>query len=212
MSVDFFQIPYKRDQDVIRISDTAISVVDGWNNEQFITGNTAGRRVAELVAKRFPEVYAQNKDPQLASEKIDREVIQLYPNYATCVGVFLFIGKKNTIVSFGTVNTFVWNGREWYKPQEIEDDSLSPTKYPTDTKDLFGGQEWKKSDPIYALKADWLSLPPTTPVLLCTDGLDDVMKPEEIPGPSKNLLSFLKKEISRRGTQKDDISIVYVSS
>lgn len=190
------------------VADTYCSVVDGWSNEKFLPGDQPGRDAAKFIARYFPKVFLSTRRAQEAAEIVDIELLKRYPAHVAVVGVFLFPDKqKIEIVSVSTVNTFLWDGTKWYKPKEIIDYSLPFPEYPSDARTFFGRGELK-IDPFYTIKADALTVPNNQPILVTTDGLNDVMTMDEIPKPSPTLLDFLKREIHKQGTQKDDISLL----
>lgn len=221
MSVEFLQIPFRRNQDIISIQPHVVAVVDGWSNEQFLSGNAPGRETAELVAKEYPQVFLATHGATLVSraqkvaEIVDKKVLEKFPAHAACVGVFLFIGKRIDIVSVGTINTFLWNGVKWYKPKEIGNYFLPYPKYTSGSRTFFGRGELK-NDTFYAIKADALTVSQSMPVLVATDGLDDVLSVDDLTSISRRvsfhepgkLLQAFMEEIQKRSTQKDDISFL----
>ena len=227
-------IPYKRDQDVIKIFDNKyaykciVSLVDGYNNLRYIEGNFAGRKTAEAVANKFPDLFikTQGKNVQEKTRKsvrlMDKLVLNLYPAYSSCVGVFLFESKKTyIIISIGSVVVFIWNGHEWFKPKEIKDYSLDLKFYPADVSRFFGLGELKRQDPkLYKPDADVIQIDKTKPVFLASDGFEDIFNLKSFNNFSnklkdKNPKYFIEKlgeEIKNSQRQKDDISILIKSS
>lgn len=224
----YAQLPFRRNQDVISVRKGhgdlryIACVVDGWSNEAFLPGNTAGRRAAEFILRYYPKEFLSLRDNSLSScaqkaaETIDKELLQKFPAHVASVAAFLFCTKELTkIVSISTIYIFLWDGEKWYKPKEIGDYSLPYPKYPSDAWSFFGRGELKDNS-LYTIKADALRTSPTTPILIATDGLDDVMKLEDINILSKQVdvhhpkefISALVKEIQKRDGQKDDISLL----
>lgn len=221
--------PSKRNQDVIRIDEYegggfSVAVVDGWNNLDYLPNNVSGRRVAEFVAREFPKMFFMIKRKSLVKRaeqtaaSIDREVISMYPAHVSCVGSFLFMfSRKIVIVSVGNraIGVLLWNGYEWYKPNEIGDYTIEYPKYPSEVSRFFGRGELKK-DPMYLAKPDVVICSQSTPLLLATDGLEDVLSLKDINAIVQNphrqsprvIVETLLKEIRKRKTQKDDILIL----
>lgn len=55
-------LPYKRNQDVIKIhkfggGDYCLAVADGWNGQDIFSNDEPGREVSYLVATEFPKMY-----------------------------------------------------------------------------------------------------------------------------------------------------------
>lgn len=226
-------LPYKRNQDVIRIQSLdgenyIICVVDGWNHPKELLGDEPGRQVATIVAQEFPGIYvaATGRDEK---ERADRAVFSLnasvekrYPRYASCVASFLIHdGKKeDVIVSVGDVETYLWDGNGWYKPKEISDHWFDPTTYPsdvskTDASRFFGCFE-RYIHPEFSCEPDVMTIPTNQPVFIVTDGIKDVLKIDDINAlpvnptnqSPKAIIETILQEVTRRGTQRDDISVL----
>ena len=113
----------------------------------------------------------------------------------------------------------MWNGKQWYKPKEISDHWLDVKVYESNVARFFGASE-RKADPrfpgIFSAEPDVIGIKPTTPVIIVTDGIKDVLSLGDINqivgNPRgqipKTIIEKLIKEIQRRKTQKDDISIL----
>ena len=220
--IEYVEIPGPRGQDIVDTRQIGtvriIGVLDGWNNEQFLPGNESGRKAAEFVLANFPKEYLMQKGSlrkraQKTTEIVDLQLLRQIPAHASCVATFLFISKTLVeIVSVGDVHVFLWDGQVWYIPKEIGDYSLPYPEYPSDGRIFFGRGELK-GNPFYAIKADFLTCPPSAPILIATDGIDDVLSLEDINtiaqiAPEDKLLETILYEIQKRGTQKDDISIL----
>lgn len=221
-------LPFKRNQDVIKIllgkseSEYSISVVDGWHNLEFLSGNIEGREVAEYVALQFPNRFLHESESDIqkkansVAQSLEKDVLRKYPAHVSCVGVFLFHEREqDTIVALGSVVTLLWDGEKWYKPKEIGDYSLDVQHFPSDVSHFIGRGELK-SDPMYIYLTDVVQCKPNQPLLFATDGLEKVLSLDEINLISeqvsdktpKNLIKALLKEIEARKTQRDDISIL----
>ncbi|MBI2641934.1 protein phosphatase 2C family protein [Candidatus Roizmanbacteria bacterium] len=228
------RIPYKRNQDIIRISDKekgadlVISLVDGYSKPGLPEGDRPGREIARTVGKLFPQYFlnflnSKISDLQIRAEKtallVDRDVLKRFPKYVACVGIFLFeIQNKQVIVTVGSVIVYVWNGRRWFKPKEIGDYSLDPKdpkSYGSDVSRFFGGGD-NKDKPLFSCKPDVVEIDIETSIFLATDGLEDVFTLKDFNNftyklKNKRSQSFIKKltrEIKKRNNQKDDISIL----
>ncbi len=223
--------PYKRDQDVIRFHPAqgdlryAVSVVDGWNWKEKLADDTTGRSAAQFIADRYPQAllaYVKNTSykeaAQRASELVDNQLLQQWPAYVSAVAVFLFSFKHEDVIVFvGKAVVLVHNSKVWEKPKEIGNYFLDETKFgfPNEVSRFFGRGELK-GDPLYSCTPDVVVCPAGTPVFLASDGLDDVFTQEEItqiirldrhPSP-RELMDHLLAEVSRRGSQRDDISVL----
>lgn len=227
-------IPCRRDQDVIRIFGNRdkykciVSLVDGYNNLKFIDGNSAGRRTAEVVANKFPELFVETegknleKKTRIAVRLMDMQVLHLYPAYSSCVGAFLFETKKTyIIIAVGSVVVYIRNGQGWFKPKEIKDYSLDLKIYPADVSRFFGLGELKKQNPeLFKCDADVIEIEKTSPVFLASDGYEDIFDLESLnkfthklkDKSPKNFIKRLGEEIKNGQKQKDDISILIKGS
>lgn len=176
-----------------------------------------GREVATIVANEYPTLFLTHT--WKATEKMEARIAKIYPYVATCVAVFLFhLGGKETIISVGDVETYLWDGTSWYKPKEISDHWLDVTVYETNAARFFGSSK-HKADPrfpgIFSAEPDVLKIKPGIPVIFATDGIKDVLKIDDINtlpvNPTKHAAKAIVKtildEVTRRGTQRDDISI-----
>ncbi len=227
-NIAFVVIPFKRNQDVIKILKGnlqypyIVSVVDGWNDPKIHASDLHGRRVASLVADIFPKKFLESnetnitKRAQIVASSVDDTVNNLSPHYASAVAAFLFTGKlKDVIVSVGDVETYLWDGKKWYKPKEIRDHWIDPAKYPSNVSRFFGCWE-RKQYPIFSAKPDVLTFRSDTPVMIATDGIKDVLKLDDINklanlrnnNDKTKILTRFINEIQRRKTQRDDISIL----
>lgn len=215
-------LPYKRNQDIIKIhefgsSDYCAAVVDGWDNPEYYLDNAPGKRVAEFVAQEFPKKFrASSGSAQSVADEIDKQVLEMYPARASCVGAFLYhTSTSDTIVAVGSVVVLTWDGRRWEKPKEIGDYSLDPKKYPSDVSMFFGRGELK-TDPLYGCCADVAEVSSQTPVILASDGLEKVLNIRDInvlpvdstKRSTKEIIETVLAEVVRRGTQRDDISVL----
>ncbi len=72
-SILYSRIPFRRNQDVIRIQKDrcnavdVISVVDGWNDVERVPSDHPGREAASFVASRYPEAFLALKKRTLCS-------------------------------------------------------------------------------------------------------------------------------------------------
>lgn len=225
-NIAYALLPYKRNQDVIRVhtfdnGHYSICVVDGWNNPKFTEGDVMGREIALAVAEKFPLFYdiAQEKTLKKkadgVAQKLNTLAEQIHPRFASCVACFL-IHKNHVdeIVSIGDVQLYLWNGSIWYKPDEIIDHWIDPTKYPSNVSRFLGLGERKI--PEFSYEPDVMMIPSNQPVLIATDGIKDVLNLEEINSLAvnptnaspKKLVKTIFDEVIRRGTQRDDISVL----
>ena len=215
-------LPYKRNQDVVKIhefgeSNYCAAVVDGWNSQDMFPDDHPGREVATIVANEYPRLFLRHK--WKATEEMEARIAKIYPYLATCVAVFLFhLGGKETIVSVGDAETYLWDGTFWYKPKEISDHRLDATVYESNVARFFGSSK-HKADPrfpgIFSAEPDTLEINPETPVMFATDGIKDVLKIGDINAlpvhPTKHtakaIVETILREVTRRGSQRDDISV-----
>lgn len=220
-------LPYKRNQDVIRIQSLdrenyITCVVDGWNHPKELFGDEPGRQVATIVAQEFPGIYAaatgrdEKERARSAVSTLNASVEKRFPQYASCVASFLIHDDKNddVIVSVGDVETYLWEGSAWYKPKEIRDHWIDPTKYPSNVSRFFGCFE-RYIHPEFSCEPDVMTIPSGQSILIATDGLKDVLKLDDINSlpvdptkvSPKEIVETILHEVSRRGTQRDDISV-----
>ena len=171
LGIAYALLPFKRNQDVIKIiefgkGDYCIAVVDGWNKPDAFPDDKPGRDVAHIVANEYPKLFlTYGKE---ANKKLEERIAKKYPKYASAVAAFLFHSStEDTIVSVGDVETYVWNGNEWYKPKQIGDHQLDRAHYPSNVSRFFGRGELR-DDPIYSSEPDVLSIARLTPVLIAT--------------------------------------------
>lgn len=223
-------LPYKRNQDVIRVISGkgdlryAVSIVDGWNWKEKLADERVGKRAARFIAKDYPQTFLELdgldfvQRAETASNIVDKQFLKVFPKYASAVAVFLFSFKKQDIIVFvGKGIVLFWDGKQWTKPLEIGDYFLDETKFgfPNEVSRFFGRGELK-GDPLYSCKPDVVMCPPGRPMFLATDGLEDIFTQEEIThllrfdheASPRELIDHMFNEINRRGTQRDDISIL----
>lgn len=221
-------LPYKRNQDVINVKPLEeghyiVCVVDGWNDLQNLPGDDPGRQVASIVASEFPAMYANssgkndNERANVAIQNLNALVEKRYPQYASCVASFLIHTKTNAdvIVSVGDVKTYLWDGSKWYKPKEIRDHWIDPKKYPSNVSRFFGCFE-RYIYSEFSCDPDVMTIPANQPMLIATDGIKDVLMlgdMNELPvnptkQSAKEIVEMIIQEVSRRGNQRDDISIL----
>ncbi len=220
-------IPFRRDQDVILIqrnpreAGDVVSVVDGWNDAEKIASDRPGREAASFVARRFPELFTPSpgSPPACAAGEaartLDREFLDRYPAHVAAVGAFAFCSAEQTLlVSIGTIDVWTRDGAEWHKPREIGDYFLPQPRYESGSRTFWGRGELK-GDPFYALITDTVVLPPETPFLIATDGLDDVLTLDEINAIHEDAGAiprrFFESLVQQVGTgrkQRDDISLL----
>ncbi|MBI3559994.1 SpoIIE family protein phosphatase [Candidatus Gottesmanbacteria bacterium] len=226
-------LPFKRNQDVIRIHELdrdkyILCVVDGWNHPKEILSDGSGRQMASIVAQEFPDTYlvAVGRDEK---ERADNAVFTLntslekrFPRYTSCVASFLIHGgkKDDVVVSVGDVETYIWDGSRWYKPKEISDHWIDPTKYPTDVSKTdvsrFFGCFERYIHPEFSCDPDVMTIPSGKPILIATDGIKDVLTIGDINtlgvnptnASAREIVETILHEVSRRGTQRDDISLL----
>lgn len=224
-------LPYKRNQDVIRVHEFAdrkyaIAVTDGWNSQDVFPDDKPGRYVAKLVASEYPKIYLSmnisnpSKRALKVSEILDGRIAKKYPRLATCVASFVFPLKGNDIiVSIGDVETYLWDGSKWYKPKEISDHALDLKTYESNVARFFGASEHKNNPRfpgVFSAEPDVYFCQSSIPVLIATDGIKDVLKIGDINAlsvnptktSSKEIVETILHEVTRRGTQRDDISVL----
>ena len=220
------RIPFRRNQDVILIQQDrgdagdVVSVVDGWNDPERFPSDHPGREAAAFVADRYPELFLASKKRTLpraaqeAAEQLDREFLDRYPAYVASVGAFAFCSRKRMVlVSIGTIHVWIWNKTGWYKPEEIGDCFLPQPEYESGSRTFWGRGELK-GDPFYALRTDAVVLPPQTPFLMATDGLDDVLtlgKINEVPEAQSSFPVFFEtvvEKVRESKRQRDDITLL----
>lgn len=223
LGIAYALVPFKRNQDVVKIhefgnGEYCIAVADGWNRPEALPGDEPGREVAQIVASEYPTMFL--KFGREASKKLDERIAKKYPKYVSAVAAFLFHSPiRDTVVSIGDVETYLWNGKQWYKPKEISDHWLDERKYPGNVSRFFGASE-QKADPrfpgIFSAEPDVIQIKQTASVIIATDGIKDVLSIKDIDAivgnprgqkPKKIVDKFLK-EIQQRKTQKDDISVL----
>ncbi len=216
-------LPYKRNQDVIRVHEFgdgkyAIAVTDGWNRPDAFPNDEPGKWVASFVADEYPNAYRLHGLG--ATNILEERIAEKYPRLATCVAsfVFHFVGD-DTIVSVGDLETYVWDSTRWYKPKEISDHALDLKTYESNVARFFGAREHKR-DPrfpgIFSADPDVLEISSTTPVLIATDGIKDVLPIGDLNAlpvnpakrSAKEIVETILNEVIGRGTQRDDISLL----
>lgn len=221
-------IPHLRNQDVVQVESEpfpgslVVSMVDGYSNPDKIKGDEAGRAIADFVSKLFPQVFLQNEEKSflLRAKKtarvVDEKVLSIYPKYVACVGVFLFQrGKKQIIVTVGSVVLYVWNGKKWHKPKEIGNYSLDPRQYGSDVSRFFGGGD-NKNKPLFSCEPDAIYINSSIPVFLATDGFEDIFDLKRLNNFTlrldnlnpKSFIDSLTLKIKNSKKQKDDCSIL----
>lgn len=216
-------LPYKRNQDVIKIHEFTggnycMAAADGWNGQDIFSDDAPGREVSYLVATEFPTMYLTYGLE--AINMLEDRIAEKYPWRATSVATFLFhLNNKETIVSVGDVETYLWDGRRWYKPKEISDHWLDFAIYESNVARFFGSSK-HKADPrfpgIFSAEPDSLEINSETPVMFATDGIKDVLKIGDINAlpvnPTKHAAKAIVKtildEVVHRGSQRDDISVL----
>ena len=220
-------LPFKRNQDVVQIFPITkknyqyvACIVDGWN-ELSLNDDVPGREVAQTVLQIYPEFYFNSKLTNVlqrandAATRTEITILNKFPVCATSVAMFLFHTiDQDVIVSVGDEEIYLWDGTHWYKPKEIDNHPSVPEN-PKGSFRFFGCPQ-KKKDRRYSSIPDVFSFPADTPCIIATDGIKDVLTIDDINSitqtvtkkTSKNLLEALLKEIQRRKTQKDDISIL----
>ncbi len=224
-------LPYKRNQDVITVHYQrgdlrfAASIVDGWNWKEKLDDDRTGRDAAQFIADTYPRrflEYLKKNQYRLAAanaaKSIDQQVLAMYPKYVSAVATFLLsFMHVDIIVYVGKGIVLVHNGTHWEKPREIGDYFLDETTFgfPNEVSRFFGRGELK-DDPLYSCLPDVVMLPSGIPVLLASDGIEDVFYEKELrqilqldPAASPtSIVERLCAEITRRGTQRDDISLL----
>ncbi|MBI4066423.1 protein phosphatase 2C family protein [Candidatus Gottesmanbacteria bacterium] len=224
-------LPYKRNQDVIRVHELdeghyVLAVADGWNRPDAFPGDEPGRDVAQIVAKEYPKTFLSLSiaDPRkrafTASKELDERIAKKYPRLATAVAVFVFhLNHNDIIVSIGDVETYLWDGSKWYKPKEISDHWLDYKIYESNVSRFFGASEHKR-DPrfpgVFSAEPDVMTIPYNQQVLIATDGIKDVLSLSDInalavnpkKASPKKIVEAILHEVSCRGTQRDDISLL----
>jgi len=229
VSIAYALLPFKRNQDLVSIQEDGIeglrfvaSIVDGWNNPKEILNDIPGKEVAKYVSRRLPEVFLTQHPNDLkeraekSAEIVDKEVLAKWPAHASCVGAFLFsFMNEDVLLTLGSVTVFVYRNRRWEKPSEVGDYSLNPAQYPSDVSRFIGRGELK-NDPLYSAKPDIFTLQHSTPILITTDGFDDLFSESEFNkltsewklDSAEEFILDLEKEIKKRkNEQKDDIAI-----
>lgn len=118
-------------------------------------------------------------------------------------------------MSVGDVEVYLWKETKWFKPPEISDHWIDPAKYPSNASHFFGST-FRSNDPIFSHKPDVLLISAGSPFLIATDGIKDVLKLDDINAlpvdptkvSPKEIIKTILQEVSRRGTQRDDISVL----
>jgi serine/threonine protein phosphatase PrpC len=236
-SVFTVNIPFKRNQDIVKIKGVknkknknglkfTASVVDGWNNLKKIPSHIPGWQMAKFTAEKFPQVFLKQKGSlrQKAvktAKFIDKLVLKKWPKHVGCTGAFLFAFKnKYFLTSVGSISVFVFKNKAWQKASEIKNYYLDPEKYKTDTARFFGRGELKPNS-LFSAKPNFLKLDSKTPVLIATDGFDDLFTDNDLNKliATANLSKaytkkFFKKLINKikqnSQKQKDDIAMLLV--
>lgn len=225
-NIAYTVLPFKRNQDVIRVIsgnkdyDYVICVVDGWN-ELSLNDDVLGKEVAQTVLQIYPEFYFNSSATNIlkrandAATRTENTILEKFPICATSVAMFLFHAvDQDVIVSVGDEEVYLWDGTQWYKPKEIDNHASIPEN-PKGSFRFFGCPQ-KKKDRRYSSLPDVLTLRSNTPCMIATDGIKDVLTIEDInlvtqsvtDKTPKNFIEALVKEIQRRKTQRDDISIL----
>lgn len=238
--IAFRLLPFKRHQDAVCFSTDPesqfiVSLVDGWNDSRvWQASNVPGLVAAGMACRRFPEVFlsltedALDKRAVQTAKVIASEIVRLYPIYAGCVGAFLFRWSTSDIlVTIGSIDALLWDGKAWYKPTTIGDYWLDPNIYPSDVSRFLGRGELA-SDSLYASTPDVTRVPFATPVFIVTDGLlqnleghssRGVLSLEELnnfsqknppddPWQFNNNLEEMLRSSGRLQHQEDDITFV----
>ena len=219
-------LPFKRNQDVIRVhpldgGQYVICVVDGWNNPKFTEGDVMGREIELAVAEKFPPFYVAAQEKTLKkkadsiAQKLNAHAEQIHPRYASCVTCFL-IHRSHTdeIISIGDVQLYLWNGSLWYRPDELIDHWIDPAKYPSNVSRFIGLGDRKI--PEFSFEPDVMMIPSDQPVFIATDGIKDVLSLKDINALAvdpakvspKEIIETILDEVTRRGIQRDDISVL----
>jgi serine/threonine protein phosphatase PrpC len=188
----FSQLPYQRNQDVIKIYERRdhphfiASLVDG-HNKPALKGDKPGRIIAEFVAEHFPQQFLSTTDENISqkAEKvvkaIDEKVIKMYSSNASAVGAFLFSYEKHDIlVVVGSVFIYTWNGKKWEKPKGIGDYSIDHIKYDMDVSSFFGYEDLKKQNSLFSIQADTVVFPEGTPIFIGTDGIEELLTVDDL--------------------------------
>lgn len=225
--VSWFKVPYQRDQDVVLVkvnycgAEFVISVVDGWHDQQYISGNAEGRDVANLAASIYPQIYLSGNNTRWeeaaiqTADKVHNLILQKYPKYASCVGSFLFRFKYFSILcSIGTINVYVRRGNKWVKPREIGNNWLDWRTNKSSSTTFLGRGELANNK-RYSHHIDCVKIPKNETVLIMTDGVDDLLSQKEINVLLKGVNShdkiakLLYANINdKRDKQRDDISVL----
>lgn len=225
--VSWFKVPYQKNQDVILVKENycgaefAISVVDGWHNQQYIPGDAEGREVANLVASIYLQIYLSGNNTrwkemaQQTADKVHKLILQKYPKHVSCVGSFLFRYKDFSIVcSIGTINVYVKRGDKWIKPREIGNNWLDWRTNESGSSTFLGRGELANNK-RYSHHIDCVKIPKNETVLIMTDGVDDLLSQKEINVLLKSVNShneiaklLYAKIKDRRDKQRDDISVL----
>ncbi len=224
-------LPYKRNQDVIKVMQGkgdlryAVSMVDGWNWKEKLDDDRTGRNVAQFIADAYPREFLKHlKKTQYrlaaasAAKRIDKQVLTMYSKYVSAVGVFLLSFHMEDVVAYvGKGIVMIWDGRKWVKPKEIGAYFLDETKFgfPNEVSRFFGRGELK-GDPLYSCQPDVVVFPSATSVFLASDGIEGVFSEKELrqilqvdPAASPtSIVERLCAEITSRGTRRDDISLL----
>ncbi len=224
-------LPYKRNQDVVKITPGkgaikfVMSVVDGWNWKEKVSDDEQGRKAARFVSDKFPPMflsYLKNDNYKLAAQKgaevVDHMLLERWPKYVSSVATFFMsFQKQDIILSVGDEEVLLYGESGWYKPKEIGNYWLDETKFdfPCNASRFFGRGELK-GNPLFSCKPDIVIVALSTPVLLATDGIKDVLSLQDIFAivgnpyrqTPKQAIESLSDEIQKRKTQQDDISIL----
>lgn len=222
----YAELPFERNQDLVRIvsekddDPLVVCVMDGYSDPNYIENDSEGKKAAEFVSVKFPELFLNStiadfkERARLVANEVDRQLIEIYPEYVSCVAAFIFAFPENEIiVSVGDIGIFIWDG-QWQKPDGIGDYSFDIEGFP-DYMRFFGLGNYK-SDPRFTAESDVVVFNPGTPILMASDGLTKALSLEDInlvtmklkKKFASELVTSLLKEVQDRGTQSDDIAIL----
>jgi len=226
-TVSYFLLPYKRNQDRVRIYNDYLGtiytacVIDGWHNSELLPGNKEGQQVTELVLNTFPQMFLKSSiknysgKAQFIADLLNKEILERFSKHVACVGTFVFkYSDKKIIATIGTITTLVLQNDAWIKPKEIKDNKLDWKTNESGSATFFGRGELK-GNKKYSNRVDTVVCSSSSPVLIFTDGADDVLDYKKLPlllqedaiSKSGVFMKNLQQKILRhQDMQRDDIT------
>ena len=221
--VRYFLFPHKRNQDKVKVYRNylgtiyTVCVVDGWHNPERITGNVAGQQAAEFIINLFPRLFLESSIPnyteraQAIADIVNQKLLQCFPRYVSGVGTFIFrYNDKTVITTIGTITTMVLKENKWIKPKEFADNKLNWQTNESGSATFLGRGELE-GNKKYSHRMATVVYGSSIPVLILTDGADDVINYQQIvTRNSQNdfIEKLLKEVMQNKKNQRDDISVL----